>query len=77
MAHPVDTLVTAQRELVREQPLLGVCLTVPILEECMVAFRQGGMSHLWPCTLELTALRAARFTSNAIIDLCQPFVPTD
>jgi len=43
----------------------------------MVAFCQRGMSHLWPCTLELTALRATRVTSNAIIDLCQPFVATD
>ena len=43
----------------------------------MVAFRQGGMSHLWPCTPEVTTLRAARFTSYAVTDLCQPFVATD
>ena len=77
VAQPMDMLVTAQRELVRKQPLLGIRLTVPLLEECMVAFRQGGMPHLWPCTIEVIALRATRFLSNAIIDSCQPFVATD
>jgi len=77
VAHPMDTLVTAQPELVREQPLLGICFTVPFFEEWMVAFRQGGMMPLWPCTLEVIALRATRFLSNASMDLCLPCVATD
>ena len=43
----------------------------------MIALSQGGLPHLWPCTLELTTLRATRFLSNAMIDSCQPFVATD
>jgi len=43
----------------------------------MIALSQGGMTHLWPCTLEVIALRTTRFLSDAIIYLCQPFVATD
>ena len=76
-AHPMDTLVTAQPELVREQLLLGICFSVPFLEEWMIAFRQGGMTHLWPCALEIIALRTTRFLSSATMNMCQPFVATD
>ena len=77
MAHPMNTLVTAQRELVREQPLLGIGFSVPILEEWMIAFRQSGPTHCWPCTLHIIALRATMLPRNSRHDLCHPSVATD
>ena len=73
----MDTLVAAQSELVREPPLLSVCFIVPFFKEWMIAIRQGGMTHLWPCTPEVVALWATSFLSDAMINSCRPFVATD
>jgi hypothetical protein len=77
VAHPMNTLVTAQRELVREQPLLGIGFSVPVLQEWMIAFCQSGQPLSWPCTLHIIALRATILPRNSRQDLCQPFVATD
>ncbi len=75
MAHPMDTLVTAQPELVRKQPLLGICFSVPVLEERMIAFCQSGMTQTLQCMLTtLEAVRAATLQCNATADSCQPSV---
>ena len=62
----MDTLVTAKPELVREQPFLGICFSVPFFEERMIARSQGAMTHLWPGTLEVIALSTTRFQSDAM-----------
>jgi len=73
----MNTLVTAKRELVREQPLLGIGFSVPVFEEWMIAFRQSGQLHFWPCMLQIIALRATSLTDDTRADSCQPFVATD
>ena len=77
MAHPMDTLVTAQPELVRKQPLLGICFSVPLFEKWMNALSQGGLPHLWPCALHVEAARATTLPCSATADHCLPFVATD
>ena len=78
MAHPIYTLVTAQRELVGEHPFLGICYSVPVFKKRMIALSQSGMLYFWPCTLEVIALRATSFElSSAMINSCQPSVAAD